>query len=72
MQATAADDARKAAGKALAAARRETGRTQVDVADAAGLDQQTISRIERGGPASLNTLLAVAHALDVNLFEVLQ
>lgn len=70
MPAITADDARKAWGRALATARREAGRTQLDVAVAAGLDQRTVSRVERGGPHGLDTFLAIAHALGVTLFEV--
>lgn len=59
---------RRAIGAALAAARRESGATQQSVADAAGIQQAELSRIENGlGNPTVETLLRVLAALDLRL-----
>lgn len=63
--ATAAD-VKKAWGKSLADARRDAGRSQVDVAASTGLDQKTVSNAERG-IGSFESFIAVANELQVNI-----
>ena len=41
--------------------------TQGDLAEAVGVEQQTISRIERGAPSSLTTLAAICGVLELEL-----
>jgi len=55
-------------GKNLAAARKERGRTQADVAEAVGMDTVSLSRIERGVvTAGIPTLDRIAGELNVPL-----
>jgi hypothetical protein len=61
-----AEDTKKTWGEQLLAARRESGRTQVQVAEAAGLDQTAISKAERG-VGSFETFVAIANTLGVNI-----
>lgn len=56
-------------GRHLKARRHEARRSQTDVAQGAGLDQATISAIERGR-ASFDSILAVARVLQVSLAEL--
>ncbi|NJJ03670.1 helix-turn-helix domain-containing protein [Corynebacterium coyleae] len=59
---------RKAVGAALASARHDRGATQQSVADAAGIQQAELSRIENGvGNPTVETLLKVLAALDLRL-----
>jgi transcriptional regulator with XRE-family HTH domain len=53
----------------LAERRRHPRRTQAEVAKSAGIDQSTLSDIERG-KGSLETFLAVAAVLGVTLVQV--
>ena len=48
-------------------ARREPKMTQTDLADAIGVEQQTISRIERGQPTTIATLTAICAVLGLEL-----
>ncbi len=41
--------------------------TQTDLADAIGVEQQTISRIELGQPTTISTLAAICDVLSLNL-----
>ena len=59
---------RKAVGAALASARHDCGATQQSVADAAGIQQAELSRIENGvGNPTVETLLKIVAALDLRL-----
>ena len=52
----------------LIRARQAQHLTQIDLANKLGMQQSTIARIESGkGNPGLNTLLAIAAALDVNI-----
>lgn len=54
--------------QALIDARKERGITQQDLAEATGISQADISRLERGtGNPSIKTLQRVAHALNMAL-----
>ncbi|MFL5287154.1 MAG: helix-turn-helix domain-containing protein [Rhodopila sp.] len=56
----------------LSRLRQEKGMTQVDLSDASGINQSHISKPERGvGDPRLSTVLALAAALRVSLFELL-
>lgn len=68
---TPAPAEREAIGRAYRAARATPGRpprTQTDVAEAIGVDQTVVSRIENGqlGPRSFVTLMALSAELGVN------
>jgi transcriptional regulator with XRE-family HTH domain len=56
-------------GRLLRAVRRRSGKRQIDVAAAAGVSQQTVSRIERGqlGSMSLGTARRIGRSLEVSL-----
>ena len=57
---------------AVAEARSKAGLTQSQLADATGIDQSDISKIERGAAnPSINTLSRIAEALDAELQIVL-
>ena len=59
---------RQAVGAALAAARKNCGATQQVVADAAGIQQAELSRIENGvSNPTVATLLKILAALDLRL-----
>jgi DNA-binding XRE family transcriptional regulator len=62
-----------ALGDAIRAARVAVGLTQEQLAEAAGLHEKSLSRLERGGEnLTLATLVAVADALEISvqmLFE---
>lgn len=59
---------REAIGSALASARKECGATQQAVANAAGIQQAELSRIENGrGNPTVETLLKILAALDLRL-----
>lgn len=50
--------------------RRNRNLQQQDVADAAGVPQATISRIERGKGATLKSAMRIARALNLSVEEV--
>lgn len=52
-------------GKRVRFARKSLGLTQQQLADKAGVRQQTVSQLERGVNASSTSLVAIARALDV-------
>lgn len=64
--ATTAEDIKRAWGETLAAARRDAGRTQMELSQALGLDQTTVSKAERG-VGSLETFVTMAAELGVNI-----
>jgi DNA-binding XRE family transcriptional regulator len=45
--------------------------TQAELADRAGLNRDTIGRIERGELPTLRTAIAIADALDVDVADIL-
>ena len=56
-------------GNAVAAARAKKGYSQKELAEATGIDQSDLSKIERGiANPSVNTLKRIATALDAELF----
>jgi HTH-type transcriptional regulator / antitoxin HipB len=55
-------------GQALRAARKQKGLSQKDVGHSVGMEQHTISKIEKGSPGTaLNTLFRLLAALDLEL-----
>jgi HTH-type transcriptional regulator / antitoxin HipB len=55
-------------GEALRAARKKKGMTQQQVGKSVGLDQASLSKIERGeASARIDTLFRLAAALDIEL-----
>lgn len=61
-----------AIGERLHALRRRQQRKQADVARHAGLDQPTLSRIERGRyPLTVEQLSALARSLDVSIYALI-
>ena len=55
----------------VAAARRRAGLTQAELAEASGVTDETISRIERGRyEPAVSTLFRLAEALDVSLDQL--
>ncbi|MHA2787995.1 helix-turn-helix domain-containing protein [Corynebacterium sp. S7] len=55
-------------GETLASRRRETGRLQQEVAEAAGVSRSTLHTIEHGGAGvRFEKVVAVAHALGLEL-----
>jgi transcriptional regulator with XRE-family HTH domain len=59
--------------KRVAAARRRVGLTQAELAEASGVTDETISRIERGRyEPAVSTLFRLAEALDVSLDQLAQ
>lgn len=57
--------------KRVAAARRRAGLTQAELAEASGVTDETISRIERGRyEPAVSTLFRLAEALDVSLDQL--
>jgi transcriptional regulator with XRE-family HTH domain len=59
---------RRAIGEQIRTARRARKVTQEALAEQAGLDRQAINRIEGGHQAAyIDTLIRIAHALDVPL-----
>jgi|GEM_PF-2909775 len=64
-------DPRQAIGDRIRALRIRAGLTQDEVVRRTGLDRRTVQRIERAETdARLSWLLAVAHAIDVPLAEL--
>jgi transcriptional regulator with XRE-family HTH domain len=57
-------------GEKLKSLREAKSWSQAHLADAAGLNIRTVQRIEAGEPASHETLLSLAAALDVDLAEL--
>jgi len=66
MPPTTAADIRKEWAAAIATKREADRRTQADVAAAAGVDQKTISNVERG-IGSLDAFASIANELGVAL-----
>ncbi|MFF2651451.1 helix-turn-helix transcriptional regulator [Streptomyces sp. NPDC058045] len=63
--------ARRAIGNRIRAVRLHRCLTQERLAELAGLDRQTINRIEQGhAAASIDNLLRIARALDVPLRDL--
>jgi transcriptional regulator with XRE-family HTH domain len=61
-------DLAKAFGEALRRLRTDRGLTQPQLADAAGLSEEWVRRIERGSASpSFDTIEALAHALDAEV-----
>lgn len=60
---------RKAWAETIRLERHRQRRLQIDVAEAAGVNQSTVVEAERG-KASLETFLSIAAALGVTLVEV--
>lgn len=56
----------------IAQLRKNHGWTQEQLAEKSGLTARTIQRLEAGSDVSLDTLSAVATALDVNISELFQ
>ncbi|MDM7884637.1 helix-turn-helix transcriptional regulator [Curtobacterium sp. RHCKG23] len=54
----------------IATLRRERGWTQERLAETSGIAVRTVQRLERGNEASLETLSAIARALDVPVREL--
>lgn len=55
----------------IAQYRKERGLSQVELADLAGVEQSTISKLERGSDSvTLRTMNAVANALGVDLADL--
>jgi transcriptional regulator with XRE-family HTH domain len=66
-------DRRRAIGDRIRAARLESNLTQEKLAELAGVDRQSINRIEQGHQAALiDTLIRIADALDVPLAELVR
>lgn len=62
----------KALGRRLSAFRRDAQLTQEALADRAGISVQFLGNIERGiGTPSLNTLISLAHALELSPNDLL-
>jgi transcriptional regulator with XRE-family HTH domain len=62
----------KEIGEFISRRRAELRFTQVALAKKARCDARTISRIEHGNAAKLDTLRFIAAALDVQLSEILE
>lgn len=54
-------------GRQIKAARVNRGLSQLQLAEAIGVNVMTISRIERGGTPSINTCQKIANALGVTI-----
>lgn len=67
-----ANESLRAFGERVRHVRQERGLTQVELAESAGVDRKTISRIEnsRFSPSLIN-VYAIAEALDVDAKELL-
>jgi transcriptional regulator with XRE-family HTH domain len=61
-------------GTVFRAVRQRLGWRQIDVAIRSGVSQSVVSRIERGhvGPQSIDSVRAVAHALEIRVSLVAQ
>lgn len=69
MAPTTAADVRRVWASAIAAQREAAQRSQAELAAAVGVDQKTISNIERG-IGSLDTFVKVSTALGLDLLAV--
>jgi transcriptional regulator with XRE-family HTH domain len=59
-------------GELIKQEREQNGWTQAELARRAGLAKQVVSNIERGSViGSINTLAAVAHALDLPMHDII-
>lgn len=64
---------RRVIGDHIRAARLEANLTQEKLAELAGLDRQSINRIEQGHQAALiDNLIRIAHALNVPLADLVR
>jgi transcriptional regulator with XRE-family HTH domain len=64
---------RRVIGDQIRAARREAGLSQEKLAELAGMDRQSINRIEQGHQAALiDNLIRIADALGVPLAELVR
>lgn len=64
---------RRAVGDHIRAARRERKLSQETLAEAAGMDRQSINRIEQGHASPyLDNLIRIAAALDVPLSDLVR
>ena len=64
---------RRAIGEQIRTARRARKVTQEALAEAAGLDRQSINRIENGHQAAfIDSLIRIAHALDIPLADLVR
>lgn len=55
-------------GKAIRTRRKQLGMTQLDLAEIAGLQRQTISRVEAGnGAVTIATVARIAEVVGLNL-----
>lgn len=63
-------DMRRGIAFSVLTARTKAGMTRRQLADEAGVAQKTILELEDRGTLSLETLAAVAYALDVTLDEL--
>ena len=61
---------RERLGQALGDARRKAGITQAELADATGLTQATVSRLEAGDRLSLHVICVIARELGVKVSAV--
>lgn len=66
-------DRRRAIGDQIRAARRDANLTQEKLAELAGLDRQSINRIEQGHQAAIiDNLIRIADALGVPLSDLVR
>lgn len=66
-------DRRRAIGNHIRAARAEVSLTQEKLAELAGMDRQSINRIEQGHQAALvDNLIRIADALGVPLADLVR
>jgi transcriptional regulator with XRE-family HTH domain len=66
-------DRRRAIGDHIRTVRREARLTQEKLAELAGLDRQSINRIEQGHQAAIiDNLIRIADALDVPLADLVR
>lgn len=66
-------DRRRIIGDHIRAARLEANLTQEKLAELAGMDRQSINRIEMGHQAALiDTLILIADALDIPLADLVR
>ena len=66
-------DHRRVIGDHIRAARLESKLTQEKLAELAGMDRQSINRIEQGHQAALiDNLIRIAHALNVPLADLVR
>lgn len=64
---------RRAIGDQIRAARRDAGLTQEKLAELAGMDRQSINRIEQGHQAAIiDNLIRIADALGIPLADLVR